>query len=233
MRTYIVIRRSERYFNGDMDFFDHDAVYYRNFQTSVRTWNMFFNMKFLEFRRKLSAIAYSSYPTHLVDGIFHWLDFRAIEQLEEGSLLLPIDEDDFLAPDVIDVVKRQEDHQVYWWTPYCIAPNGEMFNKYPFTIASCAYLIKTPASEPYIASHLALSKGNDIEKFELKEDLSLRIEGISCVTFLAWKCRKVGGMIEVAKNRMFIQKKEELKKYYRLIDKYNELLAEFYDSCRV
>ena len=84
-----MIRRSRDYFYGKMDYLDiKNNFFYERFGNLVKTWNLFFKMKYLDFRMRMAEIAYSSYPIRSIDGIFHWTDWDTVKHLEDDSLLL-------------------------------------------------------------------------------------------------------------------------------------------------
>jgi hypothetical protein len=230
-RVFIVIRRSENYFHGKMNYVKIQNSFYQDFRKGVIAWNLLYGMPYLEFRRKLSDIAYSSYPMRSIDGIFHWFNWDAIKDLGKDTWVFPIDEDDFLAPNTIDYLKELEEHEFYWWVPPCVGADGNRFRKYPGTIASCSYVVKMPIHEACVEFHKFATKMEGVERFKInKPDLSFWLKGVSSVSFLSRKGRRINEIFCPAKEKSFIKKVKPLKIYFPLIDKYNELLEELYDS---
>jgi hypothetical protein len=105
--TYIWVRRT-------VDWQEEEAVHAQldpRFAPKVALWNETFNLPFHEFRHRVREIAQLNLARVAGAAQASWDD------IPDGALVVPIDDDDWLAPDIGDALERElEDQAVcYRW----------------------------------------------------------------------------------------------------------------------
>ena len=106
---------------GTLDWGDRAAVeagLIEKFRPKVETWNATFNIPYHEFRQRLKAIAQSSLKR--VENA----RFATDDAVPPGALLVPVDDDDWFAPDLVERLGAETDRSIraYSWIRHILEP---------------------------------------------------------------------------------------------------------------
>lgn len=230
----LCVRRSLHYFHDDLQLTEFWWWNGREkFRNTIKGWNLFFGMNFIEFRHRLSYIAAQTYLPNRFDHILFWEDWDVIKELDENTWLVPIDEDDWIGPHLVDELKEAipKAEDFIEWDAVTIDCDGSSKIKHFRAVLSCAYALKMPCEQPYITHHANTLDG----KFKrvvhkLDKCLAVKLENISSVTQLG---DGIDLTIRAVQNMSLIQPSDLLTDYQPYIEQYNNLLKELRDSCRV
>ena len=121
----------------------------------IQLWNATFNLSYQRFRHRLTEIADLNHAK--VSGALR----AGWEEIPDGALVLPVDDDDWVAPDAGKVLQRELDPSVigYLWTSRWI--------EVPINLGHRLYLAKRrllPASKPKwicAANNYAMTKSSE------------------------------------------------------------------------
>lgn len=163
--------------------------FYKNIRKASFLWNLCFRMKYLDFRKRLSEIASLSYSSNSFDDIIPYLDFDHINSLDPGTLLVPMDDDDWFSPSLAEILRKEETSKTgIYWDEHVKSTDGivRYENRHdkvrPFDIVdSCCYGIKVPCHEEKIKYHWVIRKP---ELLYLPKRLSMKVESIGAMSVL-------------------------------------------------
>lgn len=175
MKVYLLIRRTKKYYEtGEMDI-PPEITYKSQLIERLKSWP--FGMDYMEFRSRLRKISESSLKGF--DEIIPWANIEKVRSLENGWLL-PIDEDDWLAPDIADRIRsfRFEQSKLGWRVYRFEADGRVVYN--PF-IESCGCAFGLPTKlENEILNHMEIA--NNL--VTMNDVLSVRNETISSLSYM-------------------------------------------------
>lgn len=190
MKIVLLIRRDKDYwlnnrmtYNGALTPFFGKSIKVKSFG-----WNLLFRMKYLDFRKRLSYISSFSYSPNKFDDIIPYLDRDRINNLEPGTLIVPMDDDDWFSPDLVKNLRKIKDPgRGICWDQYVKYSDGNIkhqnrhIGKRINEIDSCCYGIKCPCEYDHLRFHWEMTKDNMLY---MPERLSIKIEAISCISVL-------------------------------------------------
>lgn len=166
MKIICQIRRSKKYFETNTvslpsNFTKTYAMY---FNLRMVAWKLLFRMSYVEYRRRLAEIAFETIKKNNFDDIFLYYDNKRIEKLDLGTLVIPVDEDDWFSPDLVKTLRSIEDtYEIIIWHAY--HDNNLDRGKYKIStthnfriVSSCCYGLKTPFLEKKLRTHTNISK---------------------------------------------------------------------------
>ncbi len=163
---------ARRHFNKKL-IFDKRVVWF---------WNHFFKLDYLTFRKKLVKIAQESISYNNFDLIILYEDKKIIESLSEGTLLFPIDEDDWISPFLSEELDKVLVQKNICWDVYYIHSNGEKIyynsNKYNI-FPSCSYAMRLPCDFEKIICHWEVKRENI---HNISKCLAVKIDSPASVT---------------------------------------------------
>jgi len=224
MRIVLVIRRTQDYYleGKMMDYlFEHRYM-----------WNLFYKLPYLEFKKRLSEIASSTYLANKFDRIYFWDEYEEVNQ--EGNIVVPIDEDDWIHPSLANELRsfNFQDKPVVQWKVLNLRCNLDT----PFVIMdyiytpSCGYAVKAPYRVGCIDRNWQMdNRKHDI--IGLDKVLSAKVDNFSSISFM--ENQDSNSLLEHMKSGYLVEKVAPLQEYATQVDLYNELLKELYDSCKV
>ncbi len=168
-------------FNGALTIFFGKEIKNRSFG-----WNLCFRMKYLDFRKRLSYISSFSYSPNKFDDIIPYLNIDRINNLEPGTLIVPMDDDDWFSPDLAKNLRKIKDpKRGIHWDQYVKYEDGNIkhqnrhIGKRIHEIGSCCYGIKCPCEYDHLRFHWEMTKDHMLH---IPKRLSIKIEDISCVS---------------------------------------------------
>jgi len=238
MKIVLIIRRNKNYWLNNK--IDHSCIandYRSNFILQmIQVWNFCFKMKYIDFRIRLRDIAFPTFERNNFDDIIMYFDEDKYNSLEKGTLIVPIDEDDWFSLYLVENLRKIQEpfNSVYWDTHFREA-DGELntnSNQKKCSI-SCAYGMKVPCSFNVIKYH-AYAKKNG---YYLSKFLSFKNQNISSLSFFHFMARTltIKQIIEMLKKNINNTNNtniylEEYKQEHIL---YKELLKELLESLRI
>lgn len=188
MKIVLLIRREKNYFLnnklslGNIVSPPHDQIIY----SFIFYWNCSFKMRYMDFRNRLKDIAFSTFKKNNFDDIIMYFDDDRIRSLEPGTLVVPIDEDDWFSSSLVEELKNISDpFEVVHWDTYIKNVKGKF---YPYgryrRVDSCCYGVKVPCDINTIKWHMCV---NINRAYHLSKRLSVRIiTSASIGVFLYW-----------------------------------------------
>jgi hypothetical protein len=239
MDTVLYIRRDKEYYlNNTLDNkWLRDYSYHEPMiPYMIGRWGEAFGMSYLYFRKKIAEIAFKSQMKNNFDDIFLWNDKERFEELKDNTLIFPVDEDDWYSPNLVEEVKKNiqgTDKNIIRWNYSEINAQGSCRSLTRwYEWGSCAYGAVTPLNYKSIRSHRSMelmqsfsrSKVSHLDKY-----LSVKVESIGGIYYF-YKGTKFEEILSIARNRKLVQHHEALSEYKELVDEYNALLNELYDS---
>jgi len=179
MNLVLLIRRTESYWrDGKIDL--HRIIKdTTKVEKAISKWDL--NVEYLAFRKKLREISELTITQNNFDMIIPWSDKGAVESLPDGTWLVPMDEDDWLAPDFTNVFKNtvvSQSEVVTWPTHRTHANGSTVVNNF---VESCGYAVRLPVDDwRKITNHMIISP----YYLSLSGCLSVRNETIASVGYL-------------------------------------------------
>lgn len=228
MKKVLLIRRKKEYFfHGTLGWYKHEFS-----KGMIYAWNFIFGMKYIHFRKELVKLAQNTISQNDFDLIFNYEDREGVRKLPPGSILFPIDEDDWIYPGTFSELEREFDGRNMYWDVYRFKTNG--YIKYHKgmkgkVIESCGYCVVLPVSFGKITYHGQFKKDN--AKY-INKIMSLKIDSPASVSII-----RKGGVIfeEVIENihgwiSSPYQVPEEFQGNWNM---YQDLLKELLGSCKI
>lgn len=152
MKKVLLIRRKKEYFyHGEVGWTEHNFT-----KEMVQIWNFFFGMQYLHFRKELVRIAQITSSQNDFDLIIEYEDQKTVSKLPPGSLLLPIDEDDWIIPNMINDLEEVFDNRNICWDVYRVGTNGSQQchrDEKNIITQSCGYCVVLPIEFGKITYH--------------------------------------------------------------------------------
>ncbi len=228
MKKVLLIRRKKEYFfHGTLGWREH-----RFSKEMVYAWDFIFGMKYIHFRKELVKLAQNTISQNDFDIVFNYEDREGVEKLPSESLLLPIDEDDWLSPGTfLELEKEFDGRDMYWDSNRFKTKGWQRHHKSIRSniIESCSYCLILPVSFNKITFHEGFKKNN--AKY-INKTMSLKIDSPASVGII-----RKGGVVfeEVIKNIhgwIFSSYRvpEEFQSNWSI---YIDLLKELLGSCRI
>jgi hypothetical protein len=236
-KVIILIRREREYYlTRNTNVFTWNTGCFRALKERVEAWNFFFKMKYDDFKTKLSEIAYLTILRNNMDALYLWSDWDSFSNMGEDTWIVPIDEDDWVFPNMVDVIREEENHPVYYWKSIHISREGNtetQLRGIDGCIPSCSYSLQLPSKTIFIRAHGVTDKKYGSSFHLIDQVLTVQVKSIGSVSSLVWYTKTIEEIRSCVKRRPFLKNTEELKGFSEEIKKYNEVLAELYDSCKI
>jgi len=237
MEIILLIRRDKEYwlhnrmsFNGVVD-----QKFEREIWKWLIVWNLFFKMRYIEFRKRLAEISSLSYPQNNFDDIIMYWDEDKLNSLEPGTLIVPMDDDDWFSPNLVKNLREiKEPCKGIYWDQYVKDISGRFEHRNRMVsdhiVDSCCYSLKTPCDYDFIKNHWSFSKDN---LHYIPKRLAVKIESLACLSVLYQLDVNVSNCKKFIKEKL----KEEIRstcaipeEYKHQIALYKDLLKELLES---
>lgn len=193
MRIHVCVRST-------LDWRDRDLVEARilpEFRLKLEAWNATFNMPYHRFRQRVREVA--ALNLSRVEGAVH----SAIEDVPPGDLIVPVDDDDWFAPDLVNRLRREHEPRArcYLWSrdvielPRRIRSSLQRLarslgRKGRFICGTNNYaVVSEPALVPLARNHVKASQHFDRRPADIKRvsgTLAIQNRTLASQTVLAW-----------------------------------------------
>lgn len=236
MKIVLLIRRNKEYLEKDR-LFIKDIVYRYHDRVSWLNilWNFSFKMKYIDFRKRMRSIAFPTFERNNFDEIIPYFDDDRISSLEPGTLIIPVDEDDWFSSKLTETLRevKKPYKQIYWDECLRNVYGKIRYNKrHPYyKIESCCYGIKAPCDISVIRHHTLVKKKNS---YYLPEILSVKHNNIASLSVFIWATHK---SVHEFRNHLVKSSKAQIsstdifsQEYKREIELYRDLLKELLAS---
>jgi len=231
MKKVLLIRRTKEYYEeGKLGRREHYFV--PNF---VGPWNLFFGMKYMDFRKRCVKISEESISKSKFDLIIPYEDKAAADALPSGSLVVPMDEDDWISSSLLPEITKVFTGKHLYWDIYRIWWNGQEQGRFSKMkemnlVRSCGYALATPVEFSMIQYHWALRA---VGSQYVPKMLSLKLDTPASISHLRRKNRcQHEGIVKNIYQTLRLEKlvPEEYSSYW---DQYIELCQELLSSSRL
>jgi hypothetical protein len=168
-----------------------------SFRPKFEAWNETFDLSYGAFRQRLKEIAELSLSR--VDGAA----CTALEKVPAGDLILPVDDDDWFAPNVAQEIRQavEPDRAGYYWIREVISPSRRRRKlrnvlwprrrRGSYTCKTNNYaVINTPELRPLVGRHTDASEFFDAHPDRVRripKTLAIQNRNLASRTALAWK----------------------------------------------
>jgi len=238
MKIICQIRRTKDYYLHRK--YSTETFGYKERQDPLRirifAWNICFKMRYMDFRQRLSDIAITSIKKNNFDDILMYFDEDNVFPI--GSLVVPIDEDDWFSPYLVENIKKiSEPYTAIYWDEYVKDVQGVITDYTvlrcpPGIIDSCCYGLRSPYDISAIKYHRFVKKS---DSHYIPKMLSLKIETPSGI--FAQKMLKIDMTVHNFKNYLLDSIRSDIKStsvipkgYEDLMVLYKDLLRELLES---
>jgi hypothetical protein len=207
------------------------------FRPRVELWNDTFNLPFHVFRARVREIARLNHSR--VEGAI----CAGWDEIPDGSLVLPVDDDDWFAPDIVRVLRAEFDPRAvgYYWISSWV--------EVPTTLGHRLYLIQrrllpwTPPKWIFTTNNYAMVKAGDVRWLLERHTQASRwfegkIEGPPRGTMkridrrLSVANRTLGSQTSLRFNHPSMSRSELIRKYRRYRRLYERRTPRELDWCR-
>lgn len=182
MKLVLMIRRTWGYYkDGTIDLRGIVGSEQRSLATeAIEGWDL--AIPYLQFRSRLRDIAEGSWLSNRFDRRVMWSNQKAVKFLRPGTWLLPMDEDDWLAPGAATAIRRAmtEEQNLITWKVHRTAADGTVVSKE--FIESCGYAVRLPCPWTIITNHMVAAGDAGCR---IDEVLAVRNETVASVAYLA------------------------------------------------
>jgi len=161
-KIVLYFRRSKKYYLENKVDYDHLFREGENngsykIRKSIKMWNLCFKMKYMDFRIKFRDIAKRTIDRNNFDDIILY-NYESLDHLDPGTLIFPIDDDDWLSRHLATTIKNLEPPEVgFWWEClYKEVDGGSHRDKEHFIYkcpAPCGYCLKYPTKMDLLWNH--------------------------------------------------------------------------------
>lgn len=172
---YLLIRRTKEYYTGTLNL---DGIISKKpeVEAAIAKWNL--KIPYMTFRKEVAEIADLSLNQKWQD-VIPYTDREKVESL--SGMLLPIDEDDWLHPEFLDVVgDRDKGSDLLTWNVIRKEAAGGPPADVKKFIESCGYAVRLPCPFLMITNHMVVPGAGK----KLNETLAIRNETPASVGFL-------------------------------------------------
>ena len=161
-KVILLIRRSHAFWLSgeiDPDYILRDDRRAAKVRAAVRQWDETFWLGYRDFRLELRAIAADAHAGAGFDEIIPWCDRSAVQSQPPGAWLVPVDEDDWLAPRIVgelrDVCPKHCTDLLTWDVVRKAADGAARPNPNTF-VESCGYAVRLPFDWGSVCDHMRL-----------------------------------------------------------------------------
>lgn len=228
-KIILVIRRTQDYY-----LYGKVMSYMREYQYA---WNMFFNLQYIEFRKRLSEISVMSYMYAGFDKIYFWQNDKIYRDINKrGHIVLSIDEDDWINRSIVQELRKFDfqDMSVAMWRVIHLRckPDPLIYYAKLKETPSCGYAIKAlydmRLSQRSYRMHYSSTRKDYIK---LDKILAIKLDNYSSISFA--EHHPIVDLLELMKKKYLVTPNEDLQEYSDQVKAYNNLLLDLYDSCKV
>ncbi len=195
-RIILVIRRDKDYW-----LYGKESHYHMNNNDVKKLrdmWDSYFNLKFIDFRLQLEAIASSNYLDNKFDEIhlYSAIEPRKIKdelydklELYNSDIIVPVDDDDWIDPSLAGILRNIETDKKFFVWDYYKSWREERFAEYQtpkgtWATITCAWGVRGWNSFLERHNHLKLSEEEYSQTYSIKKPLSLKVDNLSSLGFL-------------------------------------------------
>jgi hypothetical protein len=215
------------------------------FRPKLEAWNETFDMSYGAFRHRLKDIAQLSFSR--VEGA----ECTPLSEVPAGDLIVPVDDDDWFAPNVADEIRRvvEPDLVGYYWIREVISPSRRRRKlrnilrpkrrrgKYVCKTNNYAVL-NTPALCPLAERHVRASEFFDTHPTQVEKipkTLAIQNRSLASQTALAWRRPSISReeTIEAFERYRDLYAGWKLRRELRWAQPYVDRMAELMDDIRV
>ena len=157
----LMIRRSQQYWlSGDIKMpstvspSSGDKV-----KGAIQWWDSTWRLKYLSYRHRLREIAEATHSANRFDQTVHWSNREALCRLATGSWIVPLDEDDWLHPELVPDLRKQLltcETNVYRWGVLRRSFQGKVSANPNSFVESCGYAVRSPVQWQWLVDHMSL-----------------------------------------------------------------------------
>ena len=242
--VFLIRRDKEYYLNSKLSVLELKFKFFEGLKDKISAWNFFFGMRYTDFKKRLADIAFSTVIKNKMDALYSWSDWEVISDLKDDTWIVPIDEDDWVVPDLADVLRKEEDHKMYYWKNLKIDQEGnsfiekididrhKKFSKFN-CIASCAYSLQLPQKTTLIHAHDLADEAMGKDAHQIDKTLSVNIKNISSLSYMVLHVKSIEDLLVHTREKHLVKMTENLESFSSEVDQYNDLLKELYDSCKI
>lgn len=237
-KIVLYVRRARKYFNGEINFGEgRDRAESRNFKKAMHGWKMFFKMDYYHFRHRLAQIAYQSYLPNRFDQIIFWDDWDVIKKFGEDTWVIPIDEDDWISPDLVAKLREEisEEKQLITWQVFYTTQEGiARLEKNRSLYRSCCYSFRMPCHTVFLRYNVALANNAARrQRYRIEVPLAVKLDNISSLCAMYTIGSRWDLVLKTVQNRYLLHPSNLPEEYVPYVQQYNELLIDLYDSCKI
>ena len=227
MKKVLLIRRKKEYFcHGEIGW-EYKDFYKEN----LLGWNFIFKMDYNTFRSKLVKISQSTISNNNFDIIMFYEDREMVESFSSGTLLFPVDDDDWLSSSLLLEIENNFDGSNLYWNIFRSYLNGcktYKMSKNNTVIPSCSYCVVLPYDFESISCHWKF-KNKDakyINKF-----LNFKLDTVASIGILKRKPLIFNNVIKNLYQGTLSSNNIPLE-FRNCWKRYNEVCKELLDSCK-
>lgn len=233
MNIICQIRRNKEYWLHSVINFD---IFINNqhldrFKAYIFLWDMSFRLKYIDFRKKIRDIAFTTIEDNNFDNV---LLFNGDGTYKDSDLVIPVDEDDWFSSQLLNIIRAKtiSYKRIFWNGYYKYNNDGKLYHvAEPKGTGSCNYGLIAPFKFNELQDHTKFKKEGS---YYLPQKLSLKnTNPASLTSMMKWftgsaqSCRNiVMNHISHSLNDNIIYPDEFSDKHL----KYIELLRELRDS---
>ena len=239
MKIMLVIRRSKDYWLNDKidtgKILSLSPYLQGRADQAIVMWNICFKMQYIDFRKKLRNIAWKKVEENSFDDIHEYFDINEIKKIEHGTLVIPIDEDDWISSELTNTLRAlglSPKKGVHWEIlKHC---DGVFLHKRLACAESCGYGFIYPVSRLKLCDHQSI-RDKSIFDCYIPKVLALKKHNISSLS----KLRHANARHAISLKHYFVKQiNEQLSEvdtvpmeYKKQEEEYLELIKELKESC--
>jgi hypothetical protein len=230
MKKVLLIRRTKEYYDsGTLGWKEH-----KFFAEFADHWNFSFGMNYISFRKELVKISEESIFKSKFDLIIPYEDPVAVNALPLGSLLFPMDEDDWLSSSLIPEIDKIFTGKHLYWDIYRIWTDGNQKRvsmiEEDNLVETCGYAISLPIEFRVITHHWVLAKS---DAQYLPKMLSLKLDTAASMSCMAHRGQHRFEAIVKHMYQAINLPKLFPEEYFSYWDKYVALCEELLSSSKI
>lgn len=180
----------------------------------LNIWDSVFKTSYIEFRKCLSNLSKLALKDVKFDNIINQYQYS----VPSNDIVVPVDDDDWFHPNIIEVLKNTNANLVYWNILNNTEGALQFFNpsntKVPFVFETNNHALFAPKNKEYILNHTILNRDSKGKGHYINDSLSLHNRSIASISLLGEK------LLGHRSNNIIHDKKKALLELY---EKYQEI----------